>query len=540
MGIPSYFSYIIKNHSNIIRTLHHHQSVACSSFNSLYMDCNSIIYDSFREIEKNPPSENIEKSIIDAVIINIKKYVNFIKPYKILYIAFDGVAPFAKMEQQRTRRYKNNFMSKVNIDKLSYEATQKEALWNTSSITPGTNFMNELSNRIQNEFTNKEHIYGIKTIIVSGSTEVGEGEHKMYEHIRNNPCDGNVAIYGLDSDLIMLSIFHLEYCKNIHIFREAPVFGDLADKKSTKDSKLPLFLDIEKLSQSILQEMYCKYTNKNRIHDYVFMCFFLGNDFLPHFPALNIRTSGIQILLDTYRNLLGKYENRYFIENKKIVWKNVHLFIKDLAKNEHNFILGEYMQRNKVEMKKWPNENNKDRENMLTNIPTIFRAEEKYICPQEPYWEERYYNCLFENNTNHETFTKLVSINYLEGLEWVYKYYTQGCTHWKWKYNYHYPPLLTDLIKYCPQKETVEFIAPNDSKPFSSYAQLSYVLPKEYLNLLPKSVENHLNQHYSHLYDISPKLQWAFCKYLWEAHMQNKTIDLSTLEKIEKELTNFA
>jgi 5'-3' exonuclease len=230
--------------------------------------------------------------------------------------------------------------------------------------------------------------------------------------------------------------------------------------------------------------MYCKYTNENRIHDYVFMCFFLGNDFLPHFPALNIRTSGIQILIDTYRNLLGKYENKYLVENKRIIWKNVHALVKDLAKNEHTFLLSEYMQRNKVEMKKWPNENNKDRENMLTNIPTIFRAEEKYICPQEPYWEERYYKCLFENNTtNQETFTKLVSINYLEGLEWVYKYYTKGCPHWKWKYNYHYPPLLSDLVKYVPQKDDVEFITQNNSKPFSPYAQLSYVLPKEYLNL---------------------------------------------------------
>jgi len=540
MGIPSYFSYIIKNHSNIIRSLQYHQSVAHTAFHSLYMDCNSIIYDSFREIEKNPPSENIEKSIIDAVIINIKKYVNFIKPHKILYIAFDGVAPFAKMEQQRTRRYKTNFMSKINMDKLSYEMAQKDVLWNTSAITPGTNFMNELSDRIQREFMNKEHVYGTKNIIVSGSTEVGEGEHKMCEHLRNNSCKENVAIYGLDSDLIMLSIFHLEYCKNIHIFREAPVFGDLADKKSTKDSKLPLFLDIEKLSQSIMQEMYCKYTNQNRIHDYVFMCFFLGNDFLPHFPALNIRTSGIQILLDTYRNLLGKYENRYFIENKKIVWKNVHMFIKDLAKNEQTFILTEYIHRNKLEMKKWPNENNKDRENMLTNIPTIFRAEEKYICPQEPYWEERYYKCLFENNTtNQETFTKLVSINYLEGLEWVYKYYTKGCPDWKWKYNYHYPPLLSDLVKYVPQKDDVEFITQNNSKPFSPYAQLSYVLPKEYLNLLPKPVEEHLAKKYSHIYDVSPRLQWAFCKYLWEAHMHNQSIDLATLENIEREIKSL-
>jgi 5'-3' exoribonuclease 1 len=540
MGIPSYFSYIIKNHSNIIRSLQYHQSIVCTSFHSLYMDCNSIIYDSFREIEKNPPSENIEKSIIDAVIINIKKYVSFIKPNKVLYIAFDGVAPFAKMEQQRTRRYKMNFMSKINMDKLIYEATQKETIWNTASITPGTNFMNKLSNRIQYEFMNKEQVYGIKNIIVSGSTEVGEGEHKMYEHIRNNPCKENLAIYGLDSDLIMLSIFHLEYCKNIYIFREAPVFGDLADKKSGKDSKLPLFLDIEKLCQSILQEMYCKYTNQNRINDYVFLCFFLGNDFLPHFPALNIRTSGIQILLDTYRNLLGKYENKYLVENKRIVWKNVHALVKDLAKNEHTFLLTEYMQRNKVEMRKWPNENNKDRENMLTNIPTIFRAEEKYICPQEPYWEERYYACLFENNTaNQETFTKLVSINYLEGLEWVYKYYTKGCPHWKWKYNYHYPPLLSDLVKYVPQKDDAEFITQNNSKPFSPYAQLCYVLPKEYLNLLPKPMEEHLAKKYSHIYDVSPRLQWAFCKYLWEAHIHNQSIDLATLENIEREIKSL-
>jgi 5'-3' exonuclease len=177
---------------------------------------------------------------------------------------------------------------------------------------------------------------------------------------------------------------------------------------------------------------------------------------------------------------------------------------------------------------------------MLTNIPTIFRAEEKYICPQEPYWEERYYACLFENNTaNQETFTKLVSINYLEGLEWVYKYYTKGCPHWKWKYNYHYPPLLSDLVKYVPQTDDAEFITQNNSKPFSPYAQLCYVLPKEYLNLLPKPMEEHLAKKYSHIYDVSPRLQWAFCKYLWEAHIHNQSIDLATLENIEREIKSL-
>jgi 5'-3' exoribonuclease 1 len=271
MGIPSYFSYIIKNHSNIIRSLQYHQEIAHTAFECLYMDCNSIIYDSFRDIEKTANPYNVEQLIIDAVIYNIKKYISFIKPRQLLYIAFDGVAPFAKMEQQRTRRHKSNFMSKINMDDLTVSTTAVHSIWNTSAITPGTNFMNKLSHKIQQEFMNKEHVYGIKQIVVSGSTEPGEGEHKMCEYIRNNSNAGDIAIYGLDSDLIMLSIFHLEYCKNVHIFREAPVFGELANtskKTTSKDTKLPLFLDIQKLCQSILQEMGCHIWDGNANADY--------------------------------------------------------------------------------------------------------------------------------------------------------------------------------------------------------------------------------------------------------------------------------
>jgi 5'-3' exonuclease len=536
MGIPSYFSYIIKNHSNIIRSLQYHQEIANTSFHSLYMDCNSIIYDSFREVEKNANSQNIETIIIDMVIANIKKYIQFIKPHKLLYIAFDGVAPFAKMEQQRTRRHKSNFMSKINMDDLSLSTSPTNSIWNTSAITPGTDFMNNLTHKIEREFLNKEHFYGIKKIVVSGSTEAGEGEHKMCEYIRNDRHSGEIAIYGLDSDLIMLSIFHLEYCKNIYIFREAPVFGELSNN-SKNNTKLPLFLDIHRLCDSILHEMICKYSTIQRIHDYVFLCFFLGNDFLPHFPALNIRTSGIQILLDTYRNILGKYENKYFIQNKKIIWKNVHAFVKELAKNEHTFLLSEYTHRNKMDGRKWSNENNKERENMLTNVPMIYRAEEKYICPQEPYWESRYYQCLFDNNQNHESFVNSISTNYLEGIEWVYKYYTQGCPHWKWKYNHHYPPLLVDLVKYFPNVDNHEFIKHDSiTTPFSAYAQLSYVLPRDQLILLPRKIREYLLKNYSHMYETTHHLQWAFCKYLWEAHIINETMDAKNLEKLENEV----
>jgi 5'-3' exonuclease len=388
-----------------------------------------------------------------------------------IFIAFDGVAPFAKMEQQRTRRYKSQYLSSLPF----MEKTSSR--WNTSAITPGTAFMNTLSSVITKEFTNKEENYGVKQIIVSGSNIPGEGEHKMYEHLRTtSTLHDNVAIYGLDSDLIMLSIFHSIYSKNIYIFREAPVFGD-SNKSHNKfsDNKLPLFLDINKLMKSISFEMNCgNFYDRHRVFDYVFLCFFLGNDFLPHFPALNIRTHGIQVLLETYRKTYAKL-NQYLITNdgQTIVWKNVNGLIKELAKNEHTFILQEYETRSKWDKKQWPETTPKEKEELINNVPVIFRAEEKYIYPQEPHWETRYYTALFHETDNNEL-RKQVSINYLEGLEWVYKYYTKGCVNWKWSYEYNSAPLLADVERTCNGKA---FELNMEMEGYNEEEQMMYVMP---------------------------------------------------------------
>lgn len=278
MGIPSYFSYIIKNHSNIIRNLNYHQNINKTSFQHLYIDANSIIYDAYRLLEKETENLNkmdkieIEKRIIEQVIINIKKYIVFTKPTTTIFIGFDGVAPFAKMEQQRTRRYKSDFMTTVSFQKNTGQPPK--SIWNTTAITPGTNFMNTLSQSIIYEFKFKESLYGVSQIIVTPSIDPGEGEHKLYEHIRNHiSIADTVAVYGLDSDLIMLSIFHLKYCKNIYIFREAPEFANSIIKIDNTSVKLPLFLNIDLLVKSIIKEMDCKCPDIHRANDYVFLCF---------------------------------------------------------------------------------------------------------------------------------------------------------------------------------------------------------------------------------------------------------------------------
>lgn len=534
MGIPSYFSHIIKNYANIVRSFSFFLNQ--THFHHLYMDCNSIVYDSvyFLQNSKIDPL-NFETVLIDDVIRKIENYIAVIRPTKSVFIAFDGVAPLAKMEQQRTRRYKSAFMSKIKFDNSN--ETTSSYKFNTTCITPGTEFMQKLSRRIEDHFKNPPLNASNKRIEyhVTTSNEPGEGEHKLYAHIRNNPLlEDNIAVYGLDSDLIMLSIFHLKYCKNIHIFREAPEFlKSMIPVQTSSDKNEPHFLDILHLSHSISKEMDCKYPDPVRIHDYVFLCFFLGNDFLPHFPAMNIRTHGIQVLLDLYRKYIGSHPNRYLISNTngKIQWKNVRLLIQEMSKLEHQFLKQEYVVREKMGKRTYPETTPKEKEEVFNNIPLLYRQDEKYICPTETGWEQRYYQTLFRKETPTDEVKKEICQNYIEGLEWVYLYYTTGCVNWRWKYNYQYGPLFVDLFKHTPHFE-MQILKEMKQNPVAKEVQLSYVLSRDNFHLLPFFQREYVLSKHGDKYPIKYEFQWAFCRYFWEAHPVLPEIDIEDLVRV--------
>jgi len=144
MGIPSYFSYIIRNHMKILKKF----SVQTHQFQHLYLDSNSIIYDSIREIDKagkmKPVLSDNYKNISAMVCSKLQQYIDEIRPSNTVYIAFDGVAPFAKMKQQRTRRYRSAFMEKHGI--------VPKSVFNSCQITPGTEFMDFLSKYVNKHF----------------------------------------------------------------------------------------------------------------------------------------------------------------------------------------------------------------------------------------------------------------------------------------------------------------------------------------------------------------------------------------------------
>lgn len=538
MGIPSYFSHIIKNYSNIIRKYRQLSNVNGVIFQYLLMDCNSIIYDAFRKMEDaregaSYVTSDMENTLIQNVIQKISSYIGYIKPTKLVYITFDGVAPLAKMEQQRTRRYKGSTLS--NMNSIITKNSSNSDSWSTSNITPGTAFMQKLTKQITISFSGLEKHYNVKEIIVSGTDECGEGEHKMFRYIRNSYSitqKDSIAVYGLDSDLIMLSVFHCKLVKNIHIFRERPEFGKHLIPSDSGDADEYLFLDILAFSKAILSEMHCESSDVHRLYDYIFMCFFLGNDFLPHFPSLNIRTTGIDTLLTTYRNVIGKYKDRFFINEQMVIeWKWVTLYIKELSKREHERILCEYELRDKWGRKKWLAGSNDDRDFTVQSVPVIYRAEEAYISPKHRSWEKRYYTSLFPSGHN----VKDVCMNYLEGLEWVFRYYTMDCPHWKWRYLYHYPPLLTDLVKVVPTS-ACELINDRDvdNEPFSDSVQLAYVLPPSSHALLAPHIKRDLETTYSEYSATDFSFKWAFCRYFWESHALLPEVSINVLNEWEK------
>jgi len=530
MGIPYLFSYIVKNHANIIK----HLSSNPIKVDNLYLDCNSIIYDAVYKMKITTMTQDASRFIILKVIETIKEYIKLLNPSNNVFIAFDGVAPVAKLEQQRSRRFKSLYQN--NLSKSIFKGTDPDP-WNTTAITPGTVFMRELDEKVMKAFSNPAD-FNFKNIIFSGSNRYGEGEHKIFKYIRDFPeehIDKNTIIYGLDADLIMLSINHLPIASNIYLFRETPEFiKSISVELEPNETYL---LDIPELAAAITLDMnngaiLSNEQQKNRIYDYIFLCFFLGNDFMPHFPALNIRTGGVDKMLQAYKATIGNTDEN-LTDGKTIYWKNVRKMVEFLTKNELDFIKQEHKIRDRREKNKLPDITPEEKMNNFINLPTFERSVEKYINPFKDNWQRRYYKTLFDIEINEQR-CKQICTNYLEGLEWTMKYYTTGCPDWRWCYNYSYPPLLQDLIHFIPYFNT-EFIVEKPENPVTELVQLCYVLPRQSLQMLPEKLYKALIKRYLELYKTDCEFSWSYCKYFWECHPNLPHIDVNELEKFVSE-----
>ena len=228
MWIPRFAYFISNRYPLIIKKIKNELDVP--EIDNLYLDLNGIIHNESHKYfcDASQISETTKQIYLDVCEV-IKGIVHLIKPKKLLMISVDGVAPRAKMNQQRIRRFRKELNSQKEEEeqKMNKDKENKDVIFDSNAISAGTKFMFNLTLYMKEYIINQKKInseWSNIEIILTGSDVPGEGEHKILEYIRNYKNSARYhpytrhCIYGLDADLIMLSLISHE--TNFIILRE--------------------------------------------------------------------------------------------------------------------------------------------------------------------------------------------------------------------------------------------------------------------------------------------------------------------------------
>lgn len=293
----------------------------------------------------------------DQMFISIFNYIEHlfgkIKPKQLFFMAIDGVAPRAKMNQQRARRFRTALDTEKAREKAIREGVEMpaEEAFDSNCITPGTAFMAKLSEQLK-YFVNKKvsedlDWQGVE-VVLSGHEVPGEGEHKIMEYIRQAKAQPGYdpnrrhCLYGLDADLIMLGL--LSHDPHFSLLREEVTFGRQSQTKSKELEHQNFYLmhlcivrEYLELEFQELEEpgaLSFPFDMERVIDDFILMAFFVGNDFLPNLPHLHINEGALALMFNVYKTVLPKGKG-YINEEGVINMERLALLLEELANIEY-------------------------------------------------------------------------------------------------------------------------------------------------------------------------------------------------------------
>ena len=328
-------------------------------FDNLYLDMNGIIHNCTHSDSDSPTHRMTEDKMFIAIFNYIEHLFSKIQPKKLFFMAIDGVAPRAKMNQQRARRFRTALDAEKAREKALREGIEMptEAAFDSNCITPGTEFMAKLTRQLK-YFINKKVSEDVDwqgvEIVLSGHEVPGEGEHKIMEYIRlakaQPDYNANIrhCLYGLDADLIMLGL--LSHDPHFSLLREEVTFGRANSKKSKELEHQNFYLMhlciVREYLELEFQELKDEsalgfpYDMERIIDDFILMAFFVGNDFLPNLPNLHINEGALALMFKVYKSVLPK-AGGYINERGIIKLERLALLLADLSDVEYRFFESE-------------------------------------------------------------------------------------------------------------------------------------------------------------------------------------------------------
>lgn len=590
LGVPKFYRFISERYPLINSKVH---PKASPRIDNLYLDMNGIIHNCVRASPANggrdakrytssAPLHRTTEEIFLDVFKYIDNIVSLVPPTRLLYMAIDGVAPRAKMNQQRSRRFRSvkereeEHQRRLAEDPM-YAASNYEP-FDSNCITPGTQFMQRLTEALKYFVAKKisEDIrwHGI-SVILSGAEVPGEGEHKIMEYIRAVRESGTLApnlrhcVYGLDADLIMLGLVTHE--PHFFILREKVDFMEYRRKKGGPRLATALdtavFGEFEFLSIGVMREylVYELGSNGNsslpffdieRIaDDFVFILMLIGNDFLPHLPTLDIASGTLGVMLHLYKRTLP-IMGGYLTDEGKICSTRMEYFLAKLS------ALDKLVLKSKFDSADEANRGRRRSRNQAfqnVDYDTLFgfsnsggainagnteedlkrmtaETREKILDEELMHLRRRYYEEKFGVGfcDEHSSGLEELAQSYVEGIWWTLRYYTEGCRHWRWFYPFHYAPLAFDVCGVSSKLAHYEQTTYTRDQPFLPLEQLLSVLPPKSAWCLPKPYQSLMVNPLSPIRSFYPedfKLDMNGKRNDWEAVVLLPFVDETQLRR---------
>ncbi|CAG4976578.1 unnamed protein product [Colias eurytheme] len=563
MGVPKFFRYTSERYPCLNELVKQYQ---IPDFDNMYLDMNGIIHNCSHPDDSNPHFRITEEKIFKDIFHYISILFQIIKPKKLFFMAIDGVAPRAKMNQQRGRR----FRSAREAEQLEEDAKSKgevlptEKRFDSNCITPGTVFMARLHEQLKYFVKTKmssDPLWSKVKVILSGHETPGEGEHKIMDYIRwarsQSDYDPNTrhCLYGLDADLIMLGMCTHE--PHFALLREEVKFGKTTQRATSPEETNFYLLHLSLLREYLEQEFVgikdklpFEYDIEKIVDDWVLMGFLVGNDFIPNLPNMHISNDAMPLLYKTYMTVLPTLDG-YINEAGDLNLARFEVFMQELAKIDKEKFQDTYADLKYFEMKtgRRPNMLERKRANKPDDeLQALINATQEVflddIMDDDDEYEETsdeeaniemefilhkkdyYMNKLDYSKVTDEVLADQAE-GYVRAIQWNLFYYYKGCPSWCWYYPHHYAPYISDIKGFKDLKIEFEL-----GEPFKPFEQLLAVLPAASKHLLPTPFHDLMTDEDSpivHYYPVNFETDLNGKKNDWEAVVLIPFIDETNL-----------
>nr|XP_025879305.1 5'-3' exoribonuclease 3 isoform X4 [Oryza sativa Japonica Group] len=559
MGIPSFYRWLVNRYPSIVSPAKESRPAdGIVVYDNLYLDMNQIIHYSFHpQDQMNAGTDVCAPTTVSEVFESMFDYLDrlfrIVRPRRLLYLAVDGVAPCAKMNgMRRGRRFA--WVARASEE----EEMQKisEGVSDPNVITPGTEFMEKISQaltyyiraRLNSSDPGWKHIM----VILSDANVPGEGEHKIMSFIRAQRSmegyDPNTrhCLFGHDADLIMLALASHEV--HFSILRE-----DNSQLTEADPEKQYLFLNIWVLREYLEIELkildpVCEPDIERLIDDFIFICFLMGNDFIPHIPSLEMKEYALDLLIEVYKTTFNKMGG-YIVNIEKVKDKHaaylevsrLEIFFHQLSMYEEKIFLKRYELEQESLKKSCRDVLREASESERLELSR--KLEDRFFNEERPYdklrlglpgWKSRFYREYFGIETSNEigNLQNDMAQKYLEGLCWMLQYYLADVPSWSWYYPFYVAPFVSDLKSNC--RFEISFTV---DKPLRPFDQLMAVLPLRSSCALPECYRKVMGRkEFDH-----PKLQADTIgkRFLWKKLFQCISEEelLQATKELDKELS---